>query len=139
MNTNGQDLAKSRRLKTIIVSTIALFVIIIVGIWAISSALGSTKKNEENASVEVAVSNDQAKEEKPESANPTGLGAQSPADQYSATNNTQNQVQTQTPVAAPVQENIPTTGPTEIIFSAIMVGVVVFLLGVNINLVKENR
>ena len=136
MYTSGQDPNKARKLKTIIAATIALVVILIVGVWAISAAISSTKKKEENSSAEVAVSNDQAKEEKPETTNPTGTGATSPADQYSAT---QNQAPAATVEAPVVQNNIPTTGPSEVIFSAVMVGVVVFLIGLNINLVKENR
>ncbi|MBR1801970.1 hypothetical protein IJ768_01935 [Candidatus Saccharibacteria bacterium] len=133
MNTNGQDVAKAHRVKIIVVSTIAFVVILIVGIWAISAAIGSTKKNDEKSGAEVAVSNEQAKEE---TTNPTGAGATSPADQYSAQDMTATPAPVQeTPV---VQEDIPSTGPSEVIFSAIMVGVVVFLLGVNINLIKEN-
>ena len=49
MNTNGQDPAKGRKLKTLIVTIVAAVVILFVGIWAISSALGSGKKSENGA------------------------------------------------------------------------------------------
>ncbi len=123
MNTNVQDMAKSRKLRNIIVTAVALIVILFVGIWAISSATKSSSNNDANKAETVKT------EEKNKT--PVGTTPASPSQQYTVADNK--------PAAATSSEGMPKTGPTEVIFSAIMLGVVVYLIGLNINLVKENR
>ena len=132
MNTS-EDASKSRKLKTVIVTVVAAIIILFVGIWAISSALGSGKKSYgDNKTTEVAKT-----EEKKEQTNvPTGNEENSPSTQY---NPQPTETTTTTETAPVVNNNMPSTGPTETIFSALMLGVVAYLVVLNINLVKENR
>lgn len=133
MNTNGQDGSKARKLKTIIVSIIALIVIIFVGIWAISGAISSGKKAATNKKTETSQTENKKTEESKVSDPST---ATSPSDQYSSAQTESAPVAENTAAAA---NNIPTTGPAEVIFSALMLGVVVTLATLNVQLVKENR
>lgn len=136
MNTNGQDPNKGRRLKTIIATVVAAIVIVLVGFWAISSALNSGKKTDDNSKTTEVAKTTEKEKEKTES---TGTKPTSPSDQYTPTAQTETQVQPQA-APAPVAENpIPTTGPSEIIFSALMVGVVAALAVLNIELVKDQN
>lgn len=140
MNTNGQDGIKARKLKTIVVSIVAFIVILFVGIWAITGALSSgKKKTDNNKTVETIKTEEKKEETKTDTTN-----VPSPSDQYNAEQNQQNQQNTQT--EAPVVENtptttnnIPTTGPAEIVFSALMLGVVASLVVLNVQLAKENQ
>jgi cytoskeletal protein RodZ len=140
MNTNDADAIKARRLKTIIVMIVAAIVIVFVGIWAITSALGSGKKNETNGkNTETAKVSEKDKEKQQ-----TGSTPSSPADQYTA--NTQapevpnNQpTTTEAPAPAPVTNDIPSTGPSEIIVSALALGVVAYLSVLNLQLVKKEQ
>ena len=122
MKTNGQDSAKSRKLRNIIVTVVAAVVIVFVGIWAISSAMNSsvTKAPEDNNEAVA------SKEE------PTQKGTTptSPSAQYTSSSNS-----TSTPAA----EAMPKTGPAEVAFGAIMLGVVAYLVALNVNLVKSER
>ena len=124
MKTNGQDSAKSRKLRNIIVSAVAAVVIVFVGIWAISSAMNSsvTKEPEENNETVA------TKEE------PTQKGTTpaSPSAQYTSTSNN-------TPAQAPAANAMPKTGPAEVAFGAIMLGVVAYLIALNVSLVKSER
>lgn len=132
MNTNGQDPAKGRKLKTMIATIVAAVVILFVGIWAISAALNSGKKSENGAKT-----TETAKTTEKEKTEQTGSKPTSPSDQYTPTT----QVVETTPAPAPaVAENpIPTTGPTEIIFSALMLGVVASLIVLNVQLVQNKN
>jgi FtsZ-interacting cell division protein ZipA len=151
---NGQEGLKSRRKKTIIVSILALILIVTVGIWVISSATKSGKKaatikadssktetkNDETSNV-TEVKNEQTP------ANPSN--ATSPSEQYVSNNQTQTQTQqaapattapvTTTPVATDANGDIPTTGPSEVIFSALMLGVVATLATLNVQLIKQRQ
>lgn len=132
MNTS-EDASKSRKLKTVIVTVVAAIIILFVGIWAISSALGSGKKsNSDNKTTEVA----KTEEKKEKTEVPTGNETNSPSTQY---NPQPTETTTTTETAPVVNNNMPSTGPTETIFSALMLGVVAYLVVLNINLVKENR
>ena len=137
MNNSEQEGLKSRRLKTIIVSIIALIVIVFVGIWAISGAISSGKKAAtNNKQTETSKTEDKKKEETTTVADPTT--ATSPSEQYTSTENTQT-APVATETAPATSENIPTTGPTEVIFSALMLGVVAMLATLNIQLAKQNQ
>ena len=132
MNTNGQDPAKGRKLKTMIATIVAAVVILFVGIWAISAALNSGKKSGNNTKpTEVAQTTEKEKTEQ------TGSKPTSPSDQYVPT--TQTVETTSTPAPAVTESPIPTTGPTEVIFSALMLGVVASLIVLNVQLVKAKN
>ena len=132
MNTNGQDMQKGRKLKMIVATIIAAVVILFVGVWAISSAMNSNKKSSSGTNTEVAKTS-----EKEKTNIPTGNETNSPSEQYSPTTTET----TPAPVVteAPATTNMPTTGPSEVIFSAIMVGVVASLAVWNLQLSKENH
>ena len=138
MNTNGQDAGKSRRLKTIVVSIIAAAVIIVVAFWAVSSVVKNTKKTDSGNKV-AEISKEEKNKEKPTQ---VGTDPVSPSQQYNPVPESQTPP-AQTPAPAPVattnQEDIPSTGPSEVIFSAIMLGVVASLAVLNLQLVKEQR
>ena len=133
MNTEVEA-GKSRRLKVIIVTIVAAIIILLVGIWAISSALNSSKKEEtgDHKPTEVATKT----EEK------TTTGVSNPADQYtsdSQAQEVQNNTVVPTPAPAVSSEDIPTTGPSDILISALGLGVVAYLAVFNLQLVKKNN
>ena len=135
MNTNGQDAGKSRRLKTIIVSIIAAAIIILASFWAISSVMGNKKADNGSKTTETA-----KEEKKNEEGAQVGSDPVSPSQQYNPMPETQQQPVEQNP--APVAQNqndIPTTGASDVIFSAIMLGVVASLAVYNLQLVKEQQ
>lgn len=142
MNTNGQDAGKSRKLKTIIVSIIAAAVIILVAFWAISSVMGGARRGN-NGSKTTETSKEEKTKEEPVAQ--TGTDPVSPSQQYNPVPETQTPVtqtpatQTPAPTATTKQNDIPTTGASEIIFSAIMLGVVASLAVLNLQLIKEQR
>ena len=43
------------------------------------------------------------------------------------------------PAHAPVAANMPTTGPAEVVFSALMLGVVAYLAALNVKFAREKR
>jgi len=150
-----KDATKSRRMKIVVFSAIAVMIIFFVGIWAFSTALSGSKKNsdkEQKAETAQTTENKEGKTE--ENTLSSNASENSPANQYSATEaangNTQSAENTtaettatpeQSNLPAPIisDNDIPTTGPTEVLLSAIMVGVVVTLLGYNLELRKANR
>lgn len=133
MNTNGQDPAKSRRLKLIIATVIAAIIVVLVGFWALSSALNSGKKNSDNESKTTEV----AKTTEKEKTESTGSKPTSPSDQYTPTTQT---VPTPAPTTAPAPAAVvPTTGPSEIIVSAIALGTVTALAVLNVQLIQKRN
>ncbi len=128
MNTNGQDMTKSRRIKNFFVAVIAAIVILFVGIWAISAALNSGKEDTEDETEDIALTEEKKTEV-------TGTEPTSPSAQYTVTETPQAE-ETPAPV---VSNNMPQTGPADVVFSALMIGIVVYLIGLNINLVKAER
>lgn len=128
METTVQN--NTNRKKTIIVATVALVLILIIGIWAITSALSKTKKNDTNkvsdASSTTKVEDNQAKPA-------TNPADNSPSNQYTVA-----PTDTNTTVVVPTtQENMPTTGPESIIISAIALGIIASLSAYNIQLVNK--
>ena len=119
---------------------VAAILILLIGIWAISSALGSGKKNDNNKPAETAKTEEKNKDKEKQ----TGTSPVSPADQYNpsaqAPEVKEQPAETPAPAPAPVVNNdIPSTGPSEIVFSALMLGVVVYLVTLNIQLVKKEQ
>lgn len=132
MNANGQDPNKGRRVKIIVATVIAGMLIILVGFWAISSAINSGKKTADSNSKTTEV----AKTTEKEKTESNGTKPTSPSSQYTST------TQTQTPAPAPAvttESPIPTTGPSEVVFSAIMLGIVTSLVVLNVQLAKSRE
>ena len=122
MKTNGQDSAKSRKLRNIIVASVAAIVIVFVGIWAISSAMNSSVTKEPEDNNEVVATKEEPTQK--------GTTPASPSQQYTAPSNN---------TSAPAANTMPKTGPAEVVFGAIMLGVVAYLVALNVNLVKSER
>lgn len=134
MNTNGQDANKSRKLKTIVVSIIAAAIIILASFWAISSVMGNKKADNGNKTTETA-----KEEKKKDEDEQIGTDPVSPSQQYNPVPETQPAPVETTPAPVAQNNDIPTTGASDVIFSAIMLGVVASLAVYNIQLVKERQ
>ena len=136
MDTMDQPSLRQRKIKLIIIAIAAAFVILVVGIWAISLALGNDTQPELESSDSTKVENKSENNEK------VGSESTSPANNYQPTtvssNNTTNNLRDNA-VSAPVVNNMPSTGPTETVFSALMLGVVAYLVTLNLKITKENR
>lgn len=145
---NGQEGFRARRKKTIIVSVLALILIIVVGVWVIASATKSGKraatvKNETSKTekADSAQNADKKSDNKTETITANPSTATSPSEQYSAVSNAPAPATAEAaPVvtAKPADSDIPTTGPSEVVFSALMLGVVAGLATLNLQL-KERK
>ena len=149
MQTNQPNRAK--RFRIIVFATIIAFIVVIFGAWIITSAIKSAEKSRQQ---EIAAT-EESKEEKTnktetkaenkteakseakssEKTNNQGqtnkISTASPADQYqnnksTATSNTANG----TTKAA---SDLPSTGPEDLVFTAILAGVAVYLVCLNLN------
>lgn len=140
-----QEQEKSHRLRTIIITVLIILFVVIVGIWLVSAAINSARlrdNDEARPAEEVSTSqpNDHPAVAEPSSTSistsPSSNEANSPADQYQK-NDTPD-----TPASSPVSttpssRDIPSTGPEDILFSVFLVGVAVYLAGLNLQLVKS--
>ena len=145
MQTNQPNRAK--RFRIIVFATIIAFIVVIFGAWIITSAIKSAEKSRQQ---EIAAT-EESKEEKTnkteakteakssEKTNNQGqtnkISTASPADQYqnnksTATSNTANGTATSTTKAA---SDLPSTGPEDLVFTAILAGVAVYLVCLNLN------
>lgn len=149
MQTNQPNRAK--RFRIIVFATIIAFIVVIFGAWIITSAIKSAEKSrqQENAATEEskeektnktetkAENKTEAKSEAKTSEKTNNQGQNnkistaSPADQYqnnktTATSNTTNG----TTKAA---SDLPSTGPEDLVFTAILAGVAVYLVCLNLN------
>ena len=149
MQTNQPNRAK--RFRIIVFATIIAFIVVIFGAWIITSAIKSTEKSRQQ---EIAAA-EESKEEKTnktetkaenkteskseakssEKTNSQGqtnkISTASPADQYqnnksTATSNTANG-------ATKAASDLPSTGPEDLVFTAILAGVAVYLVCLNLN------
>lgn len=149
MQTNQPNRAK--RFRIIVFATIIAFIVVIFGAWIITSAIKSAEKSRQQ---EIAAT-EESKEEKTnktetkaenkteakseskssEKTNNQGqnnkISTASPADQYqnnktTATSNTTNG----TTKAA---SDLPSTGPEDLVFTAFLAGVAVYLVCLNLN------
>ena len=119
----NKDVApKDHRIKTIAVATVAVALILSIGIWAITSALGSTKSTKTETSEATA-------EEATSSTTSAETEAVSPSSEYEVSDT----VTTETVATS----DLPATGPANVIISALGLGAVVALVLVNIELVKK--
>ena len=149
MQTNQPNRAK--RFRIIVFATIIAFIVVIFGAWIITSAIKSAEKSRQQKI-------DTTEESKEEKANKTETKAEnkieakteakssektnnqgqtnkisttSPADQYqnnktTATSNTTNG-------ATKATSDLPSTGPEDLVFTAILAGVAVYLVCLNLN------
>ena len=153
MQTNQPNRAK--RFRIIVFATIIAFIVVIFGAWIITSAIKSAEKSRQQ---EIAAT-EESKEEKTnktetkaenkteakteakssEKTNNQGqtnkISTTSPADQYqnnktTATSNTTNG-------ATKAASDLPSTGPEDLVFTAILAGVAVYLVCLNLNRKKS--
>jgi len=141
MDTMDQKALKTRKLKLIIIAVLAAVVIFLVGIWAISIATNAGIGYHPIENPEVANTDDHQ----------NGVEPTSPANSYNPVvvepaPNAPTAPTTQaanpaipSPAHAPVAANMPTTGPAEVVFSALMLGVVAYLAALNVKFAREKR
>ena len=148
MQTNQPNRAK--RFRIIVFATIIAFIVVIFGAWIITSAIKSAEKSRQQE-----IATEGSKEEKTnktetktenkteakseakssEKTNNQGqtnkISTTSPADQYqnnktTATSNTTNG-------ATKATSDLPSTGPEDLVFTALLAGVAVYLVCLNLN------
>ena len=153
MQTNQPNRAK--RFRIIVFATIIAFIVVIFGAWIITSAIKSAEKSRQQ---EIAAT-EESKEEKTnktetkaenkteakteakssEKTNNQGqtnkISTASPADQYqnNKTTTTSNTTNGTTKAAS----DLPSTGPEDLVFTAILAGVAVYLVCLNLNRKKS--
>ena len=149
MQTNQPNRAK--RFRIIVFATIIAFIVVIFGAWIITSAIKSAEKSRQQ---EIAAT-EESKEEKTnktetkaenkteakteakssEKTNNQGqtnkISTTSPADQYqnNKTTTTSNTTNGTTKAAS----DFPSTGPEDLVFTAILAGVAVYLVCLNLS------
>ena len=149
MQTNQPNRAK--RFRIIVFATIIAFIVVIFGAWIITSAIKSAEKSRQQ---EIAAT-EESKEEKTnktetkaenkteakteakssEKTNNQGqnnkISTASPADQYQ--NNKTTTTSNTTNGATKATSDLPSTGPEDLVFTAILAGVAVYLICLNLN------
>ena len=152
MQTNQPNRAK--RFRIIVFATVIAFIVVIFGAWIITSAIKSAEKSRQQ---EIAAA-EESKEEKTnktetkaenkteskseakssEKTNNQGqtnkISTTSPADQYQNNKSTSTSNATSTTKAA---SDLPSTGPEDLVFTAILAGVAVYLVCLNLNRKKS--
>ena len=149
MQTN--QLNRAKRFRIIVFATIIAFIVVIFGAWIITSAIKSAEKSRQQ---EIAAT-EESKEEKTnktetkaenkteakteakssEKTNNQGqtnkISTTSPADQYqnNKTTTTSNTTNGTTKAAS----DLPSTGPEDLVFTAILAGVAVYLVCLNLS------
>lgn len=149
MQTNQPNRAK--RFRIIVFATIIALIVVVFGAWIITSAIKSAEKSRQQE----ITTTEESKEEKtnktetkaenktetkteaksPEKTNNQGqnnkISTTSPADQYqnSKTTTTSNTTNGATKAAS----DLPSTGPEDLVFTAILAGVAVYLVCLNLN------
>ena len=142
---------RAKRFRIIVFATIIAFIVVIFGAWIITSAIKSTEKSRQQ---EIAAT-EESKEEKTnktetkaenkteakseakssEKTNNQGqtnkISTTSPADQYqnNKTTTTSNTTNGTTKAAS----DLPSTGPEDLVFTAILAGVAVYLVCLNLS------
>ena len=148
MQTNQPNRAK--RFRIIVFATVIAFIVVIFGAWIITSAIKSAEKSRQqeiategskeektNKTETKAENKTEAKSEAKSSEKTNNQGqtnkisTTSPADQYqnsktTATSNTTNG-------ATKATSDLPSTGPEDLVFTALLAGVAVYLICLNLN------
>ena len=142
---------RAKRFRIIVFATIIAFIVVIFGAWIITSAIKSTEKSRQQ---EIAAT-EESKEEKTnktetkaenkteakseakssEKTNNQGqtnkISAASPADQYQ--NNKTTTTSNTTNGTTKATSDLPSTGPEDLVFTALLAGVAVYLICLNLN------
>ena len=139
MQTNQPNRAK--RFRIIVFATIIAFIVVIFGAWIITSAIKSAEKSRQQ---EIAATEESKAENKTEAkseakssekTNNQGqtnkISTTSPADQYQ--NNKSTTTSNTTNGATKATSDLPSTGPEDLVFTAILAGVAVYLVCLNLN------
>ena len=148
MQTNQPNRAK--RFRIIVFATIIAFIVVIFGAWIITSAIKSaeksrqqeiategTKEEKTNKTETKAENKTEAKSEAKSSEKTNNQGqtnkisTTSPADQYQ--NNKTTTTSNTTNGATKATSDLPSTGPEDLVFTAILAGVAVYLVCLNLN------
>lgn len=153
MQTNQPNRAK--RFRIIVFATIIALIVVVFGAWIITSAIKSAEKSRQQ---EIAAT-EESKEEKTnktetkaenkteakteakssEKTNNQGqtnkISTASPADQYQ--NNKTTTTSNTTNGATKAASDLPSTGPEDLVFTAILAGVAVYLVCLNLNRKKS--
>lgn len=120
---------KDHRFKIIVVTTIMAALIISIGVWAITSAVNSTKeKNAATNNTETSITKTETETKEDSASQTTSSNVASPSSEYT--------------VSAPTvttSNDLPTSGPTDIIVSTLALGTIVALILVNIDLVQRRQ
>ena len=148
MQTN--QLNRAKRFRIIVFATVIAFIVVIFGAWIITSAIKSAEKSRQqeiateaskeektNKTETKAENKTEAKSESKSSEKTNNQGQTNkisttpPADQYqnnktTATSNTTNG-------ATKATSDLPSTGPEDLVFTAILAGVAVYLVCLNLN------
>ena len=149
MQTNQPNRAK--RFRIIVFATIIALIVVVFGAWIITSAIKSAEKSRQqkidtteeskeekaNKTETKAENKTEAKTEAKSSEKTNNQGqtnkisAASPADQYqnNKTTTTSNTTNGTTKAAS----DLPSTGPEDLVFTAILAGVAVYLICLNLN------
>ena len=148
MQTNQPNRAK--RFRIIVFATIIAFIVVIFGAWIITSAIKSAEKSRQqeiategpkeektNKTETKAENKTEAKTEAKSSEKTNNQGqtnkisTTSPADQYqnNKTTTTSNTTNGTTKAAS----DLPSTGPEDLVFTAILAGVAVYLVCLNLS------
>ena len=149
MQTNQPNRAKCFRI--IVFATIIAFIVVIFGAWIITSAIKSAEKSRQqeitateeskeektNKTETKAENKTEAKTEAKSSEKTNNQGQNnkistaSPADQYQ--NNKTTTTSNTTNGATKAASDLPSTGPEDLVFTAILAGVAVYLVCLNLN------
>lgn len=149
MQTNQPNRAK--RFRIIVFATIIALIVVVFGAWIITSAIKSAEKSRQqeiaateeskeektNKTETKAENKTEAKSEAKSSEKTNNQGQSnkfstaSPADQYqnNKTTTTSNTTNSTTKAAS----DLPSTGPEDLVFTAILAGVAVYLVCLNLN------
>ena len=149
MQTNQPNRAK--RFRIIVFATVIAFIVVIFGAWIITSAIKSAEKSRQqeitateeskeektNKTETKAENKTEAKTEAKSSEKTNNQGqtnkisTASPADQYQ--NNKTTTTSNTTNGATKAASDLPSTGPEDLVFTAILAGVAVYLVCLNLN------
>ena len=149
MQTNQPNRAK--RFRIIVFATIIALIVVVFGAWIITSAIKSaeksrqqeiaateeskeekTNKTETKAENKTEVKSEAKSSEKTNNQGQTNkISTTSPADQYQ--NNKTTTTSNTTNGATKAASDLPSTGPEDLVFTAILAGVAVYLVCLNLN------
>ena len=149
MQTNQPNRAK--RFRIIVFATIIAFIVVIFGAWIITSAIKSaeksrqqkidtteeskedkTTKTETKAENKTEAKTEAKSSEKTNNQGQTNkISTASPADQYQ--NNKTTTTSNTTNGTTKATSDLPSTGPEDLVFTALLAGVAVYLICLNLN------